>query len=121
MPSFLSSTGAVAKTIQSATKDKDRYGNPTATISQAALRFLGLNIYSIDPEQSREVNVRMMLRSMNDTRDRMVTLMLDQSSSDEDRQWIAERYTQIIQRQADELQKYDEDSDFPASLRIDRK
>jgi hypothetical protein len=80
-----------------------------------------LNIYSIDPEQSREVNVRMMLRSMNDTRDRMVTLMLDQSSSDEDREWIAEKYIQIIQRQADELQKYDEDSDFPASLRIDRK
>lgn len=117
MPSWLSGSGAVSKMHEAVTQDTDRFGNPPPTVSQAALRFLGVNIYSIDPELSRAINIRKGLKNIQEIQSRMAELMMDQTLSPEDQRWIQEKYTSIIRKQMDELRQYEEDSSFPSKLR----
>ena len=64
----------------------------------------------MDPERTRETNIFFMRREIEDARRRMRSRLRDQRLSDEDRERIARRYQQDIERRARDLERYERES-----------
>lgn len=111
VPSLFSGYGALGML-----RDKEqgtglnRYGEPTATYGQIAGRALGLNTYSVMPEEQRARNIKFMQRDIQDVRSRMSSALKDQSLTAEKRRSIAADFLDEIKDRTQELQRYMKES-----------
>jgi hypothetical protein len=93
------------------------YGEPPLSLEQAALRGLGLNVYPVDPERTRETNLFFMKRDIEDARRRMRSRLRDQRLNGAERERIGASYQQDIERRAREMQEYERNSVVHPNLR----
>jgi hypothetical protein len=93
------------------------YGEPPLTMPQAALRGMGLNVYPVDPERTRETNMYFMRRDIDDARRRMRSRLKDQRLTDPDRDRLQRSYQQDIERRQQDLEKYERESVVHPNLR----
>lgn len=118
VPSLFSGYGALGML-----KDKmegtgvNRYGEPTATSGQIIGRALGLNTYSVLPDEQRARNIKIMERDIQDVRSRMTSALRDQGLTMEQRRKIASDYMDEIKDRFDELSAYRRESEPSARLR----
>jgi len=105
-PTWLTDIGAANRLRQALSGDVDRHGEPRTTIPQALGRFVGVNVYPIDPNRSRSANMRRMKRGIDDTnRQRRYTLK-DRNLSKEERRSINKQYNYHITQQQKEMIDY---------------
>lgn len=117
-PSFLTDKGAIAKIIDAKTGKVDpKSGEPALNESQAWLRLFGVNVYAIDPEATREKNLRFMAFEIKETQTRMGQLLRDKNLTDVDKEEIRRVYTQELKRRQEALRTYQRDSEVPPKLR----
>ncbi|HEY1244360.1 MAG TPA: hypothetical protein VGF29_05960 [Hyphomicrobiaceae bacterium] len=93
------------------------YGEPPLSVEQGALRALGLNVYPVDPERTRETNIYFMRRDIDDARRRMRSRLRDQRLSEEDRQRLQRSYQTDIERRQRDLEKYAAESEVHPNLK----
>lgn len=118
MPTWLTDIGAVAHTYRAVTGHVDpRTGEPTATLGQALMRFFGMNIYPVDPEFSRAMNLMQYKYELNEIKARMRKRASDQNLTDTERREIITAYSKLLERKAEELRKYAKDSEVNPKLR----
>jgi hypothetical protein len=86
------------------------YGEPPLEMWQAALRGVGLNVFPVDPERTRETNIFFMRKDIQDAKRRMRSRLRDQRLSEDERRSIARSYAADIERRARELQEYEQSS-----------
>jgi len=118
-PSWLTDRGAVGHMYRALTGHVDpRTGEPTATAIQAAMRFVGMNIYPIDPEYTRARNLMFMQLEMRDIMGRMRTKLRDRNLSDSERKEIRDEYGKYLQQKAEQIREYAEASQVHPNLRV---
>ncbi len=80
-PTIWTDIGATGHVYRAITDQRDTrrayYGEPTSTLPQALARAVGLNIYPIDPEVSRNENLRRMGNELKAVRSRMRRALRD--------------------------------------------
>lgn len=94
-----------------------RTGEPTLTKTQAWLRLFGVSVYPVDPDVTRQRNLRSMKFEIDETRKRLSEQMRDRNLTEEQRQQIADVYREEIKLRQERLQKYQEESQIPDNLR----
>jgi hypothetical protein len=92
-------------------------GQPGNTVGQAALRFLGINVYPIDPQESRNWNIRTQRKAIEDIRARRRSIGRDQRLSPEQRKARVEQINEYLKQKSDELSQYMKDSEIVPNLR----
>jgi hypothetical protein len=108
-PPFLTENGVVGHAYRAITGQTNRYGDPLATDWQVGLRVLGVNAYAIEPELSRNENLRRMKAEIIDVQQRLVRrLQGEQDPARRDR--LIKRYRTEMQRRTDKLKDYEERS-----------
>lgn len=107
--------GALGRTLQAMQGDVDRDGNPKTTALQAALRYVGVNIYPTDLEASRDRNVRALVSDLQATMSQARRSLRD--AQPRDRARLAEQYRTEIQARAKKLRDYQENTSVPEGLR----
>jgi hypothetical protein len=118
MPTFLTDKGFLGHIYRSLTDYVDpRYGDPKYTAGQSALRLVGVNIYPIDPERSRNENLRWMMFDMNSISSRADRELSDPNLSQEEREKIAAKYGSILRDRSEQIQAYQEKSKIHPNLR----
>lgn len=115
-PPFLTENGALGKLYQSMVGKTDYTGDPKATPVQALLRFVGFNTYAVDPEDSRNSNLMQMQYDIQDVARRLVSRSR-QESDPERRAALEDDYRAEIERRADKMQKYKDESEVHPNLR----
>lgn len=118
-PPWLTERGVVGHMYRSVTGHENRWGDEIATPAQASLRMVGINIYPIDPERSRQTNLKFMKRDIEDIKSRARYRTSDPNLTEEERQAIKEDYEERINLLEERLKKYQEESEVPLSLRTD--
>lgn len=109
--------GATGHLYEAVTGRVNRYGDPKSTVGQALARFVGVNIYPIEPEKSRTFNLQFRALEIKRVEARMKKRLSDQNLSAEDRKEIQEDYVGKIKRMVKEAKKYAEESKIPKLLR----
>ena len=116
MPSWLTPTGAISKTAR-ALKDTPRpTGQPADTVPQAFLRFAGINLYGLEPRETRQRNRKRMQREIDDTRQRMRYMMKNKSLDQETKDARRRRYISLINQKQQEMTQYLTDTALPEGL-----
>lgn len=117
-PSFFTDKGALGKLHDAYTGKVDpRTGEPTLTKTQAWLRAFGVSIYPVDPEVTRQRNLRSMQFEIDETRRRLGEQLRDRNLSDQDKQEIRRVYDEEIKRRIEAMRQYQIDSEIPDSLK----
>jgi hypothetical protein len=116
-PTWLTDIGFAGHMYRAMNGYVDKYGDPKSSVGQAALRIGGFNIYPIDPERTREENMRRMQFEIKEVRRRMATLLKDQNLPEEERTDIETEYGKMLQRRIEQLEKYDTESEVHPNLR----
>lgn len=117
-PGFITSTGALGKVRDAYTGKVDpRTGEPTLTKTQAWLRLFGVSVYPVDPEVTRQRNLRSMSFEIDETRRRLGEQMRDRNLTEEQKNEIREVYRKEILLRQEKLRKYQEESEIPENLR----
>jgi hypothetical protein len=93
------------------------YGEPPLTMPQAGLRAVGLNVYPVDPERTRETNIYFMRRGIEDARRRMRSRLRDQRLDDAARDRLQRQYQADIERRLKDLEAYERSSVVHPRLR----
>ncbi|MBP9034975.1 MAG: hypothetical protein KBG29_13830, partial [Pseudomonadales bacterium] len=120
MPPIITSAGTFGKMDQALTGNTNRYGDPRATLGQAAATLFGANVYGINPDTNAAQEMSKLNKAMTDTKIRMLQRLQDRGLSDEKRQEIVKEYADEITRRAQELQAYAERaSKVPKELKVD--
>ena len=120
MPPIITSAGTFGKVDQALTGNTNRYGDPRATLGQAAATLFGANVYGINPDTNAAQEMSKLNKAMTDTKIRMLQRLQDRGLSDEKRQEIVKEYADEITRRAQELQAYAERaSKVPKELKVD--
>ena len=116
MPSWLTPTGAISKTVR-ALKDTPRpTGQPADTVPQAFLRFAGINLYGLEPRETRQRNRKRMQREIDDTSQRMRYMMKNKSLDQETKDARKRRYLSLINQKRQEMSQYLTDTALPEGL-----
>jgi len=115
-PPFLTSMGFVGHATRAYTGETNRYGDPLSTPTQAALRLFGVNIYALEPEQSRAANIRKQQFEIGEVRTAAKQKLLDRSLSPERREAISEEYQTEARRRQEKLLKYIRESGIHPNL-----
>lgn len=119
-PTWLTNHGIAQKVYQQISgTGEDRYGNPTLTPTQLALRVFGLNVYPEVPEQTRMANKRQMDRQIEDATQKRHSLSRDRSLSDADKEKAVAKQNEYIQTLRDKRTKYLESSEIHPNLETD--
>lgn len=121
MPPIITEHGAVGKALRAESGETNKFGDPLSTGSQAALSAFGVNLYGIEAEHSRAMNMMALKREIDDTRMRMVRQLQNRGLSDEQRQSIQAEYTAEIQRRYQKLTDYLKESEIAPALRTGTK
>ena len=119
-PTWLTDIGVAGKLIETLAHDTDRYGEPTPTVAQAALRGIGINVYPLDPELTQHINIKRRMRKIAEAQSRGDYLLKDETLSPEQKDAIREEYVERIFKMRDELNEYRKTSEVPEKLRVAR-
>lgn len=112
MPTYMTDMGAIGHTLKALDGYKDPrkvfYGDPKYTVPQALARFIGVNIYPVDPAKSRADNMRRMKFEIMDLKKRYIQRMRDPNIKGdvEERQKLTKWYTNEMAVRALQLNEY---------------
>lgn len=98
------------------TNHVDKYGDPTSTAGQAALRLFGVNTYAIDPSRTRAERVKRMMFEISQVKSRMKKMATDRNLDAEDRKAVIEQYREEIAARQKKLQEYAKESTINPKL-----
>lgn len=116
-PTWLTDIGAAGHLYRALNGYVDKYGEPKTTVGQAALRLGGVNLYPIDPTNTRAENIKRMRFEISDIKRRRTMLLKDRNLDAEARQDIVEEYQGLLQQRMMELQDYAKASEVHPKLR----
>lgn len=94
------------KLVSAATGRTNKYGDPTATATQAATYPFGLNIYSIEPNNAIAQNMSRLEYEINQTEQTLKRKLNNRALSDESRTEIVKEYTEEMQRRSEKAAEY---------------
>lgn len=94
------------------------YGEPPLTMPQAAMRGVGLNVYPVDPERTRETNITFMRRAIEDARNRMKSRLNDRRLDAEARERLRATYQADIDQRTKDLEDYETNSVINPALGV---
>jgi Inorganic Pyrophosphatase/Large polyvalent protein-associated domain 1/RadC-like JAB domain len=117
MPPIVSSRGLVSpmglvdqeyggKAVQAITGRTNKYGDPTATGSQAGLYPFGLNVYSIEPQHSTAQNVLRLKYEADQTEQTLKRKLQNRALSEDARKAIVQEYTDEMKRRYEKIEEY---------------
>jgi hypothetical protein len=116
MPSWLTPTGAISKTTKAISGKPRPTGEPADTIPQALLRFVGVNVYGIDTEDSRTRNIKRMRQDIQNIKQRLSYSQADKNLTEEEKERQRVRYMQLLIEKKNLLQQYKIDTAIPRSV-----
>jgi len=116
MPSWLTPNGAISKTAKALQDIPRPTGSPSDTVPQALLRFVGVNVYGLDPVETRNRNVKNMRQEILDIQQRFKYAMANQSYTEEKKERLRVRYMQMIKEKVNLLQQYKIDTAIPRHI-----
>jgi len=116
MPSWLTPNGAISKTTKALQDIPRPTGSPADTVPQALLRFVGVNVYGLDTEETRIRNIKKMRQEILDIQQRFKYAMANQSYTQEKKDRLRQRYMQMIKEKVDLLQRYKIDTAIPRHI-----
>ena len=119
LPPLLTDQSAVKRMWEAYQNTPSKSGDPPLTMTQAALRLLGQNIYPIEPEVSRQREINRMRKEIRDIDIRRKYETRDQSLDDAGRAARRKSYDDYLKTKRDELRKYTKESAIPDKLRTD--
>ena len=109
--------GAGGHLYEALTGATDRYGEPRSTIGQALARFVGMNIYAVEPAESRSRTIKYMNYKISDVERRRNKVAKDRSLSKEKRADLRKEYNEKLKRMRKKKNDYAQESRIPANLR----
>jgi hypothetical protein len=118
MPTFITDIGAAGKVIEAFNGDVDKQGQPKSTMTQAMLRFAGINVYGIDPEYQRSKNIMRRENEMKEAKMDLYRELRDPNATPEQLKKVSEHYRKILIDMSDDLNKYIKESEVHPNLRI---
>jgi hypothetical protein len=116
-PTWVTDIGAATKLYDTINGVPNRRGEPGLTGSQAGLRFVGVNVYPLEPEKTRATNIRQMQFEIRDIQARMRWAMRDQSLSPEARERVRVRYQGHLAEKVGQMREYTKQSTLAPQLR----
>ena len=116
-PPWMTSGGPLAKIARAGSGYKDRWGNPQPTLSQSMARVVGVNIYPIDPVRSRAVNLRFMMRDLEDIKYRMKYDLRDPNLDKDAKRELRLNYKDQLRRKMEQIKKYKDQSKVHPNLK----
>lgn len=119
-PPFLTDMGFVGHAIRAYTGETNKYGDPVSTPTQAALRLFGVNMYSMEPEQTRAANIRKQQFEIQEVKQAAKQRLMDRSLSDEKRSALVEEFREEAVRRQEKLVKYISESGIHPNLQTAR-
>ncbi len=96
----------------------NRSGDPPLTVLQATARLVGVNIYPVNPKESRERNLSRYGWEIRKTTKAMRNLKYDRSLSDEERETRIEEYTEMRDYLIERRDRYEKESRVHPRLRL---
>jgi hypothetical protein len=120
MPSWLTPNGAISKTVRALQDTPRPTGQPADTVPQALLRFVGVNLYGLEPRETRQRNIKRMRQDIEDVRSRMRWTMRNQSLDQETKNARRKRYLSLIRERQEMMAQYMHDTSLPDNL-LNRK
>jgi hypothetical protein len=117
MPTWLTDIGFAGRMKQALDKDVNKYGDPKITLTQAALRLVGFNVYPVDAQKSRYQNIKNMKYELQQIKSRRTKTLKDRNLTQEERNKIRNKYNDLIKQRIDQLREYREESTIPKELR----
>ena len=116
-PTWTTDIGFRGKLLEAINKDVNKYGDPKMTKTQAILRLVGVNLYPIDPEKSRQNNMKFMLSEIQQIKARRTQVLKDKNLSKEERENLKNKYDDILRDRMEQLRDYKEESKIPKALK----
>jgi hypothetical protein len=93
------------------------FGDPRITKTQAMLRGLGVNLYPIDPEKSRQYNLYQFKKKYNDIIQSRNRRLRDKNLTQEERTNIIEGSNKQLEKLKQERDKFIEQTNIPDKLK----
>jgi hypothetical protein len=117
MPPIVSSRGLLSpmglvnqeyggKMVQAATGRTNKYGDPTATATQASLYPFGLNVYSIEPENASVQNMLRLKYEADQTELSLTRKLQNRGLSEDAKKEIVREYTDELKRRYEKIREY---------------
>lgn len=119
--------GALGHMYRAVTEQKDVrktfYGQPLSTETQALLRAVGINLYPVDPEKTRNANLLQMKYQLLDLKKLMKKRIqeLQPGASSEERRDIVDEFTSKILELKAEMVEYQEQSKLTEKIRVKKE
>ena len=118
MPTWLTDIGFTGHMYRTLANKPNYRGDPPLTALQAAVRLVGVNIYPVNPEESRERNLARFGRQINKIKSAIRRLRRDQSLSEEEREMRREEYNEMREFLIERMDQYEKESRVHPRLRI---
>ena len=117
MPTWLTDIGFAGKLKELVDKDVNKFNDPKITMTQTFSRLFGLNIYPIDPSQSRMQNLKIMKQELSGLKSRRTRVLSDKNLTPKQRKKLNERYIDLIQKRTKQITNYMKQSEIPEQLK----
>jgi len=117
MPTWLTDIGFAGRLLQAIRGDVDRYGDPRITKTQALLRGVGVNMYPVDPEKSRDYNIYQFQKKKRDIIKNRSIELRDPNITKKQMDKIIKSSEEQLNKLDEELRDYMEKSKIPPQLR----
>lgn len=115
-PTWLTDIGFAGKLLEAINKDVNKYGDPKITKTQAILRLVGVNLYPIDPNQSREDNLKYMRNEVSRLKARRTQVLKDKNLTKEEFDKLDKKYQEMIIARQKQINEYLKESEIPQQL-----
>jgi hypothetical protein len=116
-PPWLTDRGFLGKMIQAINKDVDKYEDVKVTKTQALLRLIGVNIYSVNPEKSRKENLRNMQREYLEMVKRRNYALKDKNLTPEERENLKKQYDAQLKSRKKQLDEFKKESKLSENIK----
>jgi hypothetical protein len=126
-PTFLTDRGVLGKLIEATTKEGDPYSQdpsrPKVTLPQAASRFFGVNIYPVDPEDTKSTNLFFMNKELSDLKVYYKKEIREaRNRGDEAREEeLKQEWSARSEALQDQIRIYRAQTDIPEGLKVKRE
>lgn len=110
MPTWLTNYGFSGHMYNALNETVDKHGEVKSTAGQATLRLFGVNLYSINPEQTRAENIRRMRYEIQEQKRRRTMALRDRNLTPEQRKEVDQEFRELIQKRSSEVVKYTQES-----------
>jgi hypothetical protein len=126
VPGWATDSGFVGKMLDAINEDIEKnsgMGKTILTPGQATLRLFGANIYPLEPSKSRMRNLERMKRERNDikanARKQRMDVLNDKGDNEEALEAINVQMAERLEKLAERIDNYAEDSEVPDKLILD--